>query len=358
MKLSFMRLYALLGLSLLSLSLFGCGGQPESGNTGSSNASNTTSGTPKGGASDATGKGTPSADGNSGSTGTTSGKPKTVIGISLLSLANPFFKIMAEAMQEEAKKQNFELIVTAGEFDPARQKDQVKDFIVKKVGAIVLAPCDSRSIGTTIQEANKAGIPVFTADIACLDKSAKVTSHIATDNYGGGKLAGKAMIDALKGKGKIAIIDHPEVESVIQRTKGFKDVLGGAKGIEIVAQLPGGAARDTSFKTAQDILEKNAQLDGIFAINDESALGTVAAIEKAGRAGKIKVIGFDGMVEARKAIKEGKIYAETVQHPDQIGKITIQTIAKYLAGEKVEPEQLLSTELYDKAKAETDPTIK
>ena len=76
--------------------------------------------------------------------------------------------------------------------------------------------------------------------------------------------------------------------------------------------LPGAAARDTAFKTAQDILEKNPQLDGIFAINDESALGTVAAIEKAGRAGKIKVIGFDGMPEARQAIKDGKIYAEAV----------------------------------------------
>ena len=285
-------------------------------------------------------------------------KTKTVIGISLLSLANPFFKKMADAMQVEADKQGYELIVNAGEFDSAKQKDQVNDFIVKKVSAIVLSPCDSRSIGTSIQEANKAGIPVFTADIACLDKAAKVTTHIATDNYAGGKLAGQAMVEALNGKGKIAIIDHPEVESVIQRTKGFKEVIAGAAGIQIVAQLPGAAARDTAFKTAQDILEKNAQLDGIFAINDESALGTVAAIEKAGRAGKIKVIGFDGMMEARHAIKEGKMYGETIQYPDKIGQITIQTIAKYMAGEKVPPEILIPTALYRKSDAEKDPTVK
>lgn len=288
----------------------------------------------------------------------TAAKTKTVIGISLLSLANPFFKIMADAMKVEADKQGYELVVTAGELDPARQKDQVNDFIVKKVNAIILSPCDSRSIGTSIQEANKAGIPVFTSDIACLDKAAKVTTHIATDNYAGGKLAGQAMVEALNGKGKIAIIDHPEVESVIQRTKGFKDVIAAAKGIEIVAQLPGGAARDTAFKSAQDILEKNAQLDGIFAINDESALGTVAAIEKAGRAAKIKVIGFDGMMEARHAIKEGKIFAETIQYPDKIGQITIQTITKYMAGEKVPSEILIPTALYRKVDAEKDPTVK
>jgi ribose transport system substrate-binding protein len=289
---------------------------------------------------------------------TTAAKPKAVIGVSLLSLSNPFFKIMADAMQAEGKTQGYDVIIQAGEFDAARQKDQVNDFIVKKVNAIVLSPCDSRSIGTSIQEANKAGIPVFTADIACLDKAAKVVTHIATDNYAGGKLAGLAMIAAVSSKGKIAIIDHPEVESVIQRTKGFKEVIATAKNIEIVAQLPGAAARDTAFKTAQDILEKNPQLDGIFAINDESALGTVAAIEKAGRAGKIKVIGFDGMPEARRAIKEGKIYAESVQYPDKIGQMTIQTIAKYMAGEQVPPQILIPTELYRKTDAEKDASLK
>ena len=95
----------------------------------------------------------------------TSSKTKPVIGISLLSLANPFFKTMADAMKVEADKHGYEIVVTAGEFDPTRQKDQVNDFIVKKVNAIILSPCDSRSIGTSIQEANKAGIPVFTSDM-------------------------------------------------------------------------------------------------------------------------------------------------------------------------------------------------
>jgi ribose transport system substrate-binding protein len=290
--------------------------------------------------------------------GQTAAKPKAVIGVSLLTMANPFFKVMGDAMQAEGKKNSYDVIVEAGEMDPARQRDQVNDFIVKKVNAIILAPCDSRSIGTSIQAANKAGIPVFTADIASLDPNAKVVSHVATDNYEGGKLAGQAMIEALGGKGKVAIIDHPEVESVIQRTKGFREVIAGAKDIAIVAQLPGGAQRDTAFKTAQDILEKNPQLDGIFAINDPTALGAVAAIEKAGRAGKIKVIGFDGQPEAKQAIKEGKIYADSIQFPAKIGAMAIQAISKYMAGEQVPPQTLIPTALYKKADAEKDPEAK
>ena len=293
-------------------------------------------------------------------TGDTGAKasPSATIGTSLLTMANPFFKVIGDNMTDEGSKHGYTVLIQAGEMDPSRQKDQVNDFIVKKVDAIVLSPVDSRSIGTAIQAANAAGIPVFTADIACLDPKAKVVSHVATDNYGGGKLAGEAMVKALSGKGKVAIISHPEVESVILRAKGFKEIVARSPGIRIVAELPGKGQRDTSFKVAQDILQSHPDLDGLFAINDPSALGALAAIEKAGKSGKVKVIGFDGMPEARQAVKDGKIYADVVQHPDTIGKMTIQTINKYLAGEKVPAQNLIPASAYTKADADKDTTLK
>jgi ribose transport system substrate-binding protein len=222
----------------------------------------------------------------------------------------------------------------------------------------VLSPVDSRSIGTSIKAANQAGIPVFTADIASLDPNAKVVSHVATDNYGGGKLAGEAMVKALNGQCEVAIITHPEVESVIQRAKGFKEIVSKSPGIKIVAELPGRGERDTSFATAQDILQSHPNLDGIFAINDPSALGAVAAIEKAGKAGKIKVIGFDGMPEAKQAVKDGKIYADVVQYPDRIGQMTIQAITRYMDGEKVPSQTLIPAGLYTRVDADKDPSLK
>lgn len=297
--------------------------------------------------------------GTTGRTGEAPGQSaRPLICVSLLTLANPFFKVMGDAMQAEAAARGYEVLVTSADMDPARQKDQVKDFLSKKAAAIILCPADSRSIATSIQEANQAGVPVFTADIACLDKNVKVVSHIATDNYAGGKLAAQAMIEALGGKGKVAIIDHPEVESVILRTKGFREVMAKAPGVTIVAQLPGGGMRDTAFKTAQDILEKHPDLDGIFAINDPSALGAIAAIEKAGRMQRIKVVGFDGQPEAKQAIREGKMYADSIQYPDKIGKLAIEAVARYFAGEKVPPETLIPTGLYRKADAERDPELK
>ncbi|MBI5867478.1 MAG: substrate-binding domain-containing protein, partial [candidate division Zixibacteria bacterium] len=153
---------------------------------------------------------------------------KITVGVSLLTRTHPFYQDLEAGLKEAAAQNGYELLVTAGEFDVAKQKDQVQDFIVRKVDAIILSPCDSKSIGTSIRTANDAGIPVFTADIACLADGVKIVSHVASDNIAGGALAAQAVVRALRGTGEVAIIDHPEVESVIQRVKGFEDELAKA----------------------------------------------------------------------------------------------------------------------------------
>ena len=282
-------------------------------------------------------------------------KAKAVIGVTLLTRTHPFYQDLEAGMLGEAKKHDYELLVTAGEFDVAKQKDQIADFIVKKVDAIVVSPCDSQSIGTSITAANEAGIPVFTADISCLAQGPKIVSHVASDNFAGGQKAAEALIKALGGSGKVAIVDHPEVESVIQRVKGFEEGIAKAPGISIVAKLPGGGMKDKAFKTTEDILQAHPDLNGIFGINDDSALGALAAVEKAGKLGKISIVGFDAVPEARKAIADGRMYADVIQQPTIIGEKTIQSIASFLAGEKVPPTTLIPCGLYTKADAEKKP---
>src|SRR5438128_430277 len=103
-----------------------------------------------------------------GTGGTAAEDIRGTIGLSVLTLTNPFFKVIADTMSEEAAKHGYRVVTVSGEMNVARQQDQVKDFLVQKVAAIVLCPCDSKGIGQAIQEANRQGVPVFTADIACL----------------------------------------------------------------------------------------------------------------------------------------------------------------------------------------------
>jgi ribose transport system substrate-binding protein len=307
------RTIAVGGWFLLGLLVLGCGGGPA----------------PEGGRSDGL-------------------RPVVRIGVSLLTRTHPFYQDLEAGLATEAAAHGYELNVQSGEFDVARQKDQIENFIVERVSAVVVCPCDSKSIGTSIQAANRTGIPVFTADIAVLAEGVRVVSHIASDNVAGGRLAARALIAALGGKGRIAIIDHPEVESVIQRVRGFEEEVAAQPGMKIVAKLSGRGMKDAAFRTAEDILQAHPDLDGIFGINDDSALGALAAVEKAGRLGRVVIVGFDAVPEARQAIAAGRIYADVVQQPRTIGEETIKAVAAYMAGDPVPPTHLIPCRLFTK----------
>ena len=284
------------------------------------------------------------------------------IGVSLLTLDNPFFKVIGDTIAAEGAKRGYEAIVVSGDKDVAKQSNQIKDFIVKKVSAIVLSPCDSKSIIPVIQEANAAGIPVFTVDIPCNEPGVKIVTQVATDNFSGGKEAGVAMIEALgEAGGEVAVLHFKQAESCQLRVKGFREVIdahnaAGRGKIEIVAELESGGAKDVGFKAAEDALQANPNLRGIFAINDPAALGARAALEKAGKTG-VFIVGFDGQPEGRQAIKDGKIYADPIQFPDKMGAQIVDAIIRHSKGETLPPQLLIPTSLYRRADAERDPEL-
>jgi ribose transport system substrate-binding protein len=215
-----------------------------------------------------------------------------------------------------------------------------------------------------IQEANAAGIPVITVDVPCSESGVKLLTQISTDNFGGGRQAAAAMIEALGPEGgKIAILHFKQVESCQLRVNGFQEALqahnaSGKARIEVVAELESGGAKDAGFKATEDILQAHPEIRGIFAINDPAALGARAALEKAGKADHIQIIGFDGQPEGRQAIKEGKIYADPIQFPEQMGAGAVEMIVRHSKGETVPDQMLIPTSLYRKSDGEKDPALK
>jgi ribose transport system substrate-binding protein len=217
---------------------------------------------------------------------------------------------------------------------------------------VVLTPYDSHAIGGAIVEANKVGIPVFTADIANASKDGKVVSHIASDNVQGGAQAGKLMCAGLPGHaGTIAIIDEPEVTSVLDRVKGFKQAIAACPGVTIVADIDGGGERAKAYSSMEDIMQSHKDLKGVFGINDDSALGAVKAIAAAGKQGQIVVVGYDANPEARTAIGNGSMYGDAIQHPDQIGAKTVDAIHDYFNGKTPPPMIAVAVGVYTKAGA-------
>ena len=301
---------------------------------------------------------------NTGVNGENAKKTKGIIAYTPQTLSNPFFSVIGDHIRAEAEKNGYEMLIVDPDYDVKKQSDQIDDFIAKNVTAIVLVPCDRLSVGPAVQAANKAGIPVFTVDAKCAAEGAEIVGHVGTDNFQGGELAGKAMIEALGEKGgKVLILDLKRAHSCVLRVDGFKKVINAhnkeAEGkVEIVSELDGNGDRTKGYQSTADALQAHEDLDAIFAINDPSALGAYTAVKEANREAKIKIIGFDGQLDGKQAIKDGKIYADPIQHPDKMGKQIVQLVVKYQAGESFEPETLIPATLYTKAEADQDPELK
>jgi ribose transport system substrate-binding protein len=279
-----------------------------------------------------TGKSESTSTSTSTSSTTAAAPGAKVIGVSIQNREAQFYQDMEGGLKSEAAKYGYTVDVVDASRDNAKQQSQVEDFIARKVAAIVLTPYDSQAIGSAIVEANKAGIPVFTADIASTAKQGKVVAHIASDNVQGGAQAGTLMCAAVK-SGSIAIIDEPEVTSVQDRVKGFKaSIASGCPAVKIVADIDGGGERAKASSVMDDLLQSHKDLKGVFGINDDSALGAAKSVQAAGRTGKIAVVGYDATPEAQAAIKAGSMYGDAIQHPDQIGSKTIDAIHAYFSG--------------------------
>jgi len=306
----------------------------------------------------------PACSSNSGSTTTTSATttakttagvnspgPKT-IGVSIQDLEAQFYQQMEAGMKSEAAKFGYKVTFVDASRDSARQQSQVEDFISRKVDAIILTPYDSQAIGSAIVAANDAKIPVFTADIANASSQGTVISHVASNNVQGGQQAGALMCAAVHNAGSVAIIDEPEVTSVQDRVKGFRTALAQkCPNVKVVADVDSGGTRTKANADTGDVLQRYKDLKGIFGINDDSALGAVAAIQAAGLKG-IAVVGYDASPEARAAIKSGSMVGDAIQHPDVIGAKTIDVIHDYFSGKTVPARIDVPVGTYTKASAQ------
>jgi len=272
--------------------------------------------------------------GCSGNAGT-GAKKRPVIGVSLLTQTHAFYKDLEDGLREEARSRNMDVVVVACEMDPAKQASQIEDFVAQHVAALLLAPCDSSAVGQNLQSAERANIPVFTADIAA--RSGTIVSHVASDNVLGGRLAAKTLAGFMHDTGKIVIIDHPTVASVQDRVRGFEEELKNHPAMSIVARPSADGQRAKAMTAMEDMLQAHSDVTGVFGINDDCALGALSVIEPAGRK-DIAIVGYDATPEAQAAIKRGSaLKADVVQNPKKIGRTAIEMIARYLAGEKVPP---------------------
>ncbi|SHE67732.1 monosaccharide ABC transporter substrate-binding protein, CUT2 family [Marinomonas polaris DSM 16579] len=268
-------------------------------------------------------------------------KDEPVVCASLLTQSHPFYIALGNGLKEGAKLQHINLKVSVANQDLAKQINDIEDCITKNVDAIVISPVDSKGIRGPLKKAERANIPVITVDIGA--ENSKIVSHIATDNYGGGVVAGKLAVKQLAGKGQVVMLSYPGISSVEARLQGFRDAVADTD-IKIVAVQPG-KTREESMTSTINMLQANPDTDLIFAFGDDMMIGAGLAVTK--QKSKAVVIGFDGMPEGIKAVDENDhIIGVVKQDADAMGKTAMKVVADYLNGKEVKSEYPIVPVLY------------
>lgn len=262
------------------------------------------------------------------------GAKQTSIGLAVSTLNNPFFVDLRDGALAEGKTLGYNVVVADGQNDANRQLSQIENFIQQKVDLIVVNPVDSDAVAAAVKAANKANIPVITVDRGA--NGGNVVCHIASDNVAGGRMAGEYIAKIIGGSGNVIELQGiPGTSAARDRGQGFNDAMKDFPKIKVVARQEAGFDRAKGMSVMENLLQANPNVDAVFAHNDEMALGALKAIEAAGKAGKIKVVGFDATDDAVKAVKDGKMAATVAQKPTEMGKIAIATAKDVLAGKTV-----------------------
>nr|WP_180486504.1 substrate-binding domain-containing protein [Treponema socranskii] len=255
---------------------------------------------------------------------------KGEIGFTISDEKDPFFAPLIESAKQEANTQDVKLTIVDAKYNAAKQANDIKDFILKKVSVIIVNPVDSAGIAPSVAAAKKAGITVISLDRTVIGES--VASQIASDNVSGGKIAGSYLLKLVGENADIAELQGAQGSSgTIDRNKGFHEAVDGKA--NVVASVTANFKREEGRIATENILRANPNIKGIFAHNDEMALGAVDAVSAAGK--DIAVVGFDAIDEAIAAVKEGRMAATVAQMPAKMGKTAVQTAIKLMNGEKV-----------------------
>lgn len=253
------------------------------------------------------------------------------IGVSLSTLNNPFFVSIKEAIQKEAKNNNFKIKVVDAQDDSAKQSNDIDDLIQQQVDYLIINPTDSAAISSAVQNANAQDIPVITLDRSV--EQGKVTQFIASDNVAGGKMAGQYIVKQVGEKASVGELEGvPGASATRERGKGFHIVAD--KQLEVASKQTAKFNRAEGLNVTQNMIQSHPDIKAIFAHNDEMALGAIEAIGTK----DILVVGFDGNDDAMKSIKNKKLDATIAQQPALMGEDAVEAILDLKDGKKIKSE--------------------
>lgn len=249
---------------------------------------------------------------------------------------NPFWAAVEQGAKDKAAELGVEVVVVAppAESDVQAQITQVEDLIAQGIDGLAIAPTDPNALAPVVDAAKAAGIPVVFVDTRGINEG---VTFIGTNNEVGAALAADFMCKNLPQGSEVAILQGLISQSTGQaRADGSKKGLE-ACGLKVVAEQTAEWDRAKGLSVTENILAGNPNIKGIFASNDNMALGAVEALKSAAKLADVMVVGFDANPDAAASIIAGEMTASVAQAPANMGGFSIQALVDLRAGKTLEP---------------------
>ena len=269
-----------------------------------------------------------------------------------MTLNNPFYEIVDEEIRMEVSRRGDILISRDPALSVERQEEAVKELIDSGVELIFINPVDWQRIAPALQLAREANVPVIAVDTNVEDENS-VAATVVSDNYLAGQQCAEHLLAHAAG-GKIALLQHSEARSSVDRIQGFLDGLALNPNFVVVDEAECRGQLELAMPAMQEMLRRHPDIDVVMALNDPTAMGAMAALQTVGRLDKVLVYGVDGVPETKEMIAGGHMMATAGQSPRALGRNAAEQAYKILAGEQVPKLMRLPTQLITKENLGTD----
>ncbi len=271
---------------------------------------------------------------------------KVTIGVALPEDHNPFYIGMLRGIKARAGELGMEVVTVSSESDKARQINGVQDLVARGVKGILISPIDATAVNAAYDAAAAAKIPIISVGRG--STSPNQTLFVAMDEKQVGRDIATWTVQAIGGKGKIAVLSGPPGASTFRNVlEGYNEVVSKAPGISVAFNQAGPLSRERGLKQAEDALVANPDLVAIYGANDDVALGASQAVAAAGKKGKITITGMNGVPPGLRGVKEGAIGLTVELNPVTWGRLGVDVLAGYLKGEKFSQHVFIKHKLID-----------
>jgi ABC-type sugar transport system substrate-binding protein len=261
--------------------------------------------------------------------------------------------MLAQGVEDRAKQLGSKVEVTLLESksDINTQLAQVENAISQGVDGILIMPNDTNATGVAIDNCVKAGIPVV--EIATWTENDKYNSFVSVSNYQSGQLQTQAIIDAIGGKGEIALMQGGLGHSAeVDRTNAFNDLVAKYPDIKVVAQQTANWQRDQAVRLTENWVQAFPNLKGIVCQAVDMGMGTAITLKEIGKT-NIFVASCDGTQEEYQAIKEGWLLSTVRFDSIEMSSKALDVLVDILDGKQVEKQYLLDLKLITKGNVDT-----